>query len=107
MECLYDLTTVIFADRTRSKFTIDCCCLMFNFDSSKCCCKVQRTCQQVTWSYIYCRKVFIPWQLSVILSMMEKLYHITYKECQQTVIFITKYKYENHVYWQTVIFALV
>ena len=49
MECLYDLTTVVFADRTRSKFTIDCCWPMFNFDfnSSKCCYKVQRTCKQV------------------------------------------------------------
>ena len=27
-----DLTAVAFADRTRSKFTIDCCCPMFNFD---------------------------------------------------------------------------
>ena len=54
-------------------------------------------------------QVFIPWQLTVILMqyMVEKLYHITYKECQQTVIFITNYKYENHVYWQTVIFTLV
>ena len=53
-------------------------------------------------------KVFIPWQLTVILMkyMVEKLYH-TYKECQQTVISITNYKYENHVYWQTVIFTLV
>ena len=35
-------------------------------------------------------------------------YLFTYKECQQTVIFITNYKYENHVYWQTkVIFTLV
>ena len=49
LECLYDLTTVVFADRTRSKFTIDCWS-MFNFDfnSSKCCCKVQRTCKQVS-----------------------------------------------------------
>ena len=54
-------------------------------------------------------KVFIPLQLTVILMkyMVEKLYHITYKECQQTVIFITNYKYENYVYWQTVIFTLV
>ena len=27
--------------------------------------------------------------------MVEKLYHITYKEFQQTVIFITNYKYET------------
>ena len=26
---------------------------------------------------------------------------------QQTVVFITNYKYENHVYWQTVIFTSV
>ena len=32
---------------------------------------------------------------------------VPYKECQQTVIFITNYKYENHVYWQTVTFTLV
>ena len=33
-------------------------------------------------------------------EMVEKLYHITYKECQQTVNFHS-YKFENHVYWQT------
>ena len=39
----YMTLLVVFADRTRSKFTIDCCWPMFNFDfnSSKCCCKVQ------------------------------------------------------------------
>ena len=45
----------------------------------------------------------LPWFLLIV----EKLYHMTYKECQQTVIFLTNYKYENHVYWQTVIFKLV
>ena len=40
-------------------------------------------------------------------EMVEKLYHITSKECQQTVNFYS-YKFENHVYWQTrVIFAPV
>ena len=29
---LLDLTTVGFADRTRSKFTIDCCWPLFNFN---------------------------------------------------------------------------
>ena len=45
--------------------------------------------------------------LQWVLLIVEKLYHVTYKECQQTVISITNYKYENHVYWQTVIFTLV
>ena len=40
-QMIIDLTTVVFADRTRSKFTIDCCWPLFNFNfnSSKCCCK--------------------------------------------------------------------
>ena len=39
-QMIIDLTTVVFADRTRSKFTIDCCWPLFNFNfnSSKCCC---------------------------------------------------------------------
>ena len=32
-----------------------------------------------------------------------KVVPFTYKECQQTVIFITNYKYEKHVYWQTLV----
>ena len=88
---IIDLTTVVFADRTRSNVTIDCCWPMFNFDfnSSQCCCKVQRTCKQVIMELYLLYKVFIPWQLTVILMkcMAEKLDHTTYKECQQTVIF--------------------
>ena len=53
-------------------------------------------------------KVFIPWQLTVILMkyMVEKLYHITYKQCQQTVIFIT-INMRIMFIGKTVIFTLV
>ena len=48
----------------------------FDFNSSKCCCKVQRTCKQGSWHWYSRYKVFISWQLTVILMKCWRRYTI-------------------------------